>query len=157
MKKHLITDQEWAYIQKSRRHAKAWAEIKKDRERLNARPGRPKNYEEWKRNQGAGRTYLDGRSTLGWCKGQKVTKYSTLKPGMLLIMVSHQFQADNLIKITPPPALRIDSDVCYYVYAKPDGKPTGESAMALWKHEVEGPWQTKAGPREFFLAKKSRK
>lgn len=45
------------------------------------------------------RTYEKGRPTNGWDKGERITDVSQVKPGDVLIAVSHQFQAENLVRV----------------------------------------------------------
>jgi hypothetical protein len=45
------------------------------------------------------RTYAAGRPTNGWDKGERVTDDKSVKPGDVLIMVSNQFKAENLIRV----------------------------------------------------------
>ena len=49
------------------------------------------------------RTYANGGPTSGWERGELVTTLADVKPGDVLIHVSHQFQAENLIRVVPTP------------------------------------------------------
>ena len=45
------------------------------------------------------RTYEKGRPTNGWDKGERITDTAQVKPGDVLIAVSNQFQAENLVRV----------------------------------------------------------
>lgn len=45
------------------------------------------------------RTYKQGRPTNGWDRGEQITDVADVKPGDVLITVSHQFQAENLVRV----------------------------------------------------------
>jgi hypothetical protein len=45
------------------------------------------------------RTYAKGRLTNGWERGELITTSADLQPGDVLNHVSHQFQAENLIRV----------------------------------------------------------
>ena len=113
-----------------------------------------------KEDKGTGRLYEQGRSTKGWRKGQKITSISELIVGMIVIKVSHQFKAENLVVISPVPNEIPGRPIRYCRYVKPDGTPTwdGHEDTAIWDFEVaesqeqnlqqyqRPPWS------EFFLA-----
>ena len=52
-----------------------------------------------KPSMGVNRIYPGGRSTVGWRRGRKLTAVSQIKESMTLIGVSHQFRAENLVKV----------------------------------------------------------
>jgi len=62
------------------------------------------------------RTYAKGRPTNGWERGELITTLADLQPGDVLIRVSHQFQAENLIRVVPLPEgfSPINSDRGFY-------------------------------------------
>lgn len=45
------------------------------------------------------RIYEGGRSTAGWTRGELITDPGQVQPGHVLIMVCHQFKAENLIRV----------------------------------------------------------
>jgi hypothetical protein len=45
------------------------------------------------------RTYDKGRPTKGWARGEQITDAAQVKPGDVLIALSHQFQAENLVRV----------------------------------------------------------
>ena len=47
------------------------------------------------------RTYLAGRPTNGWGRGERITDPAQVKPGDVLISVCNQFQAENLVRVLP--------------------------------------------------------
>jgi hypothetical protein len=98
------------------------------------------------------RTYKAGRPTTGWTKGKKVTDIVKLIPGTVLIDVSHQFKAENLIVIVRPnKGFTKRDDIVYYKWMTPKGKRyniNGDTA-ALWDWEL-------TGQNEYFLAEKEK-
>ena len=40
-----------------------------------------------------------GRPTVGWTRGKQITASDQVKPGDVLIAVSYQFQAVNLVRV----------------------------------------------------------
>lgn len=51
-----------------------------------------------------GRLYRKGRPTRGWAKARRVERLSDVRVGDVLIVVSPQFHAENLVRVT---------DVCH--------------------------------------------
>lgn len=45
------------------------------------------------------RIYKLGRPTTGWARGKQITDASQVKPGDVLIAVSHAFKAVNLVRV----------------------------------------------------------
>lgn len=84
------------------------------------------------------RTYEKGRPIIGWFKGKRLRTAEGLKAGQVLIMVSHQFQAENLVKVVRPPKKMLLGGFMY-VYASPNGKPTADpqNADGMFLHEHE--------------------
>jgi hypothetical protein len=104
-----------------------------------------------KQDKGSGRQYEGGRSTKGWHKGEKVTGIAKLEVGTILIAVSHQFEAENLVAIIPTPNELPQCSIRYWRYVQPDGKPTGEPEAALWE------WELTVASGEYFIAAKQLK
>jgi hypothetical protein len=99
-----------------------------------------------KDNLGEARIYERGRSTSGWTRGEPITRPDQLKPGDLLIAVSHQFQAENLIRVVVSPIPIPDLFYCEYV--TPDTlRRSDHEEMAVWDHELAEPHR-----KEFFRA-----
>ena len=57
-----------------------------------------------------GRVYENGRSTIGWRKGNRIKSIKQVKIGDVLIGVSHQFKAENmyLVILSPYPSMSHD-------------------------------------------------
>lgn len=72
------------------------------------------------------RSYKGGRSTLGWHKSKRITSLNEIKRGMVLITVSHQFHAQNLIRVTSVNKLL---DGFNYIFVTPDNKKLHEREM----------------------------
>lgn len=95
---------------------------------------------------GTNRKYERGRSTLGWVRGQRITHLDQLKPGDLLIAASHQFQAENLVRVVINP--RPNPSVVYCEYVTPDTlRRSDHEEMAIWDHNLADPIRG-----EFFRA-----
>ena len=91
-----------------------------------------------KEDLGDNRIYERGRSTLGWTRGQPITRLNQLKPGDLLIAVSHQFRAENLIRVVASPTPIPDMFYCEYV--TPDTlRRSDHEEMAVRDHELVSP------------------
>lgn len=99
-----------------------------------------------KTNLGENRIYERGRSTLGWTRRQQITRLNQIKPGDVLIAVSHQFRAENLVRVVLSPIP--DIDVFYCEYVTPDTLVRSDhDHMAVWDHELTAPTR-----KEFFRA-----
>jgi hypothetical protein len=97
-------------------------------------------------NLGDNRIYKKGRSTVGWTKGERITRLDQLKPGDLLISVSHQFQAENLVRVVVNPS-PIPS-VFYCEYVTPDTlRRSDHEEMAIRDFELAG-----SDRKDFFRA-----
>jgi len=71
-----------------------------------------------KSSKGLFRLYSKGKSTLGYIRGEKITKPSEVQPGELLIVVNHQQQTENLVQvIANPNPLNISFIHCIPVYS----------------------------------------
>jgi hypothetical protein len=94
-----------------------------------------------------GRIYAKGRSTEGWRRGERVTSLDQLQEGTVLVSVSHQFEAENLIRITATnsPANQVRRQIVYWAYVSPELEML-EDGGAIWEFELKGPI------REYFLA-----
>lgn len=109
-----------------------------------------------KEDKGEGRLYEQGRSTKSWRKGQKVTSIAELVVGTVVIKVSHQFKAENLVVISPVPNAIPSRPIRYCRYVKPDGTPTWDAELnesAIWDFEIKESYQTPP-LTEFYLAVK---
>ena len=99
-----------------------------------------------KQDLGENRIYDQGRSTLGWTRANRITRLDQLKPGDLLIAVSHQFRAENLIRVVANPSL--NPSVIYCEYVKPDTLVRSDhEEMAVWDFDLASPHRN-----EFFRA-----
>jgi len=80
------------------------------------------------------RSYENGRPTTGWHKGERITSPKQVKPGDVLIGVSHQFKAENLYLVIPSPHPESPHhDQGFYVqYIKPDLTPTATDSEPQW-------------------------
>lgn len=80
------------------------------------------------------RTYEKGRPTTGWRKGKRITSPEQVKPGDVLIGVSHQFKAENLYLVMPSPypPTPHDDQGFYVRYAKPDLSPEFPDFQPQW-------------------------
>ena len=80
------------------------------------------------------RTYKMGRSTTGWRKGNRITRPEQVKPGDVLIGVSHQFKAENLYLVIPSPwpPFPHDDQGFYVRYAKLDLSPEFSDFEPQW-------------------------
>jgi hypothetical protein len=87
---------------------------------------------------GKGRVHQQGRSTDGWRKGEKVTSLDQLRKGTVLIAVSHQFRAENLVQIVLSPSFPFNRDIVHWVYVSPDLKQIDGESKALWSFELGG-------------------
>jgi hypothetical protein len=47
------------------------------------------------------RAYEQGRPTTGWKRGRRINDLAQVKPGDMLIVLSHRFRAENLIRVLP--------------------------------------------------------
>lgn len=83
------------------------------------------------------RTYPGGRSTAGWGKGERISSLEQLKPGDVLIMVSHRFPADNLIRVTGtrPGCVSVGFD--YEYTDNKTGEKYGPEEMFCWHYELQ--------------------
>jgi hypothetical protein len=80
------------------------------------------------------RTYANGRPTTGWRKGRRITGPEQVKPGDVLIGVSHQFKAENLYLVIPspcPPCPHYGQGF-YVRYALPDLSPEFPDFQPQW-------------------------
>ena len=66
------------------------------------------------------RIYQAGRSTRGWARDKRLAGLP--KAGDILIMVSHRFEAENLIKVVESGEPRTPNGFSY-VYTDPEGNP----------------------------------
>lgn len=83
------------------------------------------------------RTYARGRPTTGWREGKSITSPEQVKPGDVLIGVSHQFKAENLYVVVPspyPPAPHDDQGF-HVGYAQPDLTPEYPDFQPQWVWE----------------------
>ena len=86
------------------------------------------------------RIYEAGRSTEGFGRGEVVTKTSEVKPGDILVLVSHKFQAENLIVVVPRPEGFTDASsgrIFYCQYFDPETR-VGSNLMSIWDFEING-------------------
>lgn len=90
------------------------------------------------------RTYDKGRSTEGWEKGAPVRDAFHIKPGTVIIGVSHQFKAENLYKVVPKPKDYQDmgpGEGFYVKYVETDGvtphRYDGERLQWVWAAELD--------------------
>ena len=97
------------------------------------------------------RTYERGRPTTGWRQGNRITSPEQVKPGDVLIGVSHQFKAENLYLVipSPDPPTPHDDQGFYVRYAKPDLTPEYPDFQPQWVWEF-----TLAGPTEWYKAER---
>jgi hypothetical protein len=84
------------------------------------------------------RIYEAGRPTTGWRRGEQITDYTQVKPGDVLIAVSHQFKAENLVRVVKrelpfPPGFDYE-----YVDCKTLRHSDGHT-MFCWNFELAGP------------------
>lgn len=93
------------------------------------------------------RTYAKGRPTTGWRKGKRITSPKQVKPGDVLIGVSHQFEAENLYLViaSPCPPTPHDGQGFYVRYTQPDLTPTHTDFQPQWVWEF-----MLAGPDEWY-------
>lgn len=74
------------------------------------------------------RIYGGGREYEGVLRGQRITGIDDLKVGRLLIKVSHQFKAENLVRVVN---IEPDRKIAYCRY-----HPNTGEVMAIWHHEL---------------------
>ena len=96
------------------------------------------------------RTYAKGRPTNGWERGELITTFADLQHGELLIHVSHQFQAENLIRIVPLPEEFVGHKdagrIFYYEYVNCHTLQRSDGdAMACWDWELFWAWLVAGG------------
>lgn len=85
------------------------------------------------------RTYEKGRSTEGWEKGEPILKVSDVKPGDVLIGVSHQFKAENLYRVMEERNDFMAGQGFNVKYVTPDlthDLPDGQTLQWVWHHEL---------------------
>ena len=95
----------------------------------------PWNQEMQRKNLGPDRIFERGRSTLGWSRGERIYRLDQLKPGDILIAVSHQFRAENLLRVVASPSP--NPNVLYCEYVRPDTlRRSDHEEMAVWDHDL---------------------
>jgi len=89
----------------------------------------------------------------GWDQGDKIRSISGVKVGDLMLQVDHQFQAQNMLRITS--LSRTDfqrNQICYGIFVNPDmtsdPRMGGDSEMAIWDYDFQHP------RREYFAVTK---
>lgn len=97
------------------------------------------------------RTYEKGRPTTGWRKGKRITCPEQVKPGDVLIGVSHQFKAESLYVVIPSPWPHSPNhgQGFYVRYAKPDLAPEFLDFQPEWVWDFQ-----LAGPNEWHVAER---
>ena len=78
------------------------------------------------------RTYDKGRSTTGWCKGQRIATADQVKANDVLIGINHQFGAENLFVVisSPYPASPHKDEGFYVRYTQPDSEADPDGLRA---------------------------
>ena len=81
------------------------------------------------------RTYPAGRPIAPYRHGEEITSLSQIKTGDVIIMVSHQFEAETLVKVTSRERNTQGFD---YKYMSPEGKVASVvSDMFCWDFDFE--------------------
>jgi len=80
------------------------------------------------------RIYKAGRPTTGFRRGEKITDPAEVQVGEMLIGVSHQFQAQNLYRVTEH-----KGDRFYVVYVQLNGRKADGDAMCVWQFNLTLP------------------
>ncbi|MBK6616640.1 hypothetical protein [Ottowia sp.] len=85
-----------------------------------------------------------------WLLGDKVTDLRLLKPGDILLQVSHQFDSQNLCRITrlDECGFRAPGQICYGLFVNPSNtqqaRMNGDHEFAIWDFDLT------LGHNEFF-------
>lgn len=89
----------------------------------------------------------------GWEQGEKIRDIANVKVGDLMLEVSHQFQAQNMVRITSLSKRDFQKDeICYGIFVNPDmtsnPRMGGDAEMAIWQSDFRHPL------REYFAVTK---
>lgn len=85
------------------------------------------------------RTYEKGRPTNGWERGERITDPAQVKPGDVLIAVSNQFSAENLVRVIEREAPAIPTGFNYeYADCRTLERSDG-GTMFCHGFEIDGP------------------
>ncbi len=82
------------------------------------------------------RIYKAGRPTTGFRRGTKITDPAEVQVGDTLIGVSHQFEAQNLYRVT-----NHKGDRFTVIYIKPNGSKADGGEMCVWGFDLTAPTQ----------------
>jgi hypothetical protein len=82
------------------------------------------------------RIYKAGRPTTSYHRGEKITDPAKVQIGDTLIGVSHQFEAENLYRVTDH-----KEDRFQVVYVQPNGRNADGGEMCVWAFNLTLPGQ----------------
>lgn len=107
------------------------------------------------------RIYRAGRPTIGWRRGERVTRLTQLRKGTRIICVSHKHKCENLAVVTVRyPHLHLgikDDQILYAAWATGrSGKRTGEPEFAIWHYELARHHNPGRTGEHYFIAVKER-
>ena len=86
--------------------------------------------------------YKGGRPTAGWARGRQITESTQVKPGDVLISVSHQFKAVNLVRVLDRGDREFPVGFDYEYVDNQTLRHSDGWTMFCHNHELAGPQRT---------------
>jgi hypothetical protein len=84
--------------------------------------------------------YKAGRPTTGWSRGKQITASDQVKPGDVLIAVSHQFRAVNLVRVVKREGVLLPHGFDFHYVDNRTLRHSDGGTMFCHDFELAGPW-----------------